>query len=441
MISKEPVIKVGLVEEKQNIVGRFDGEFILPGGERMSGEFEARMDGSAVVLRAQDGREMRREEISCRSTGASFVMRNMVIGIHFHWERAEDETFRGDLRLVCDGAGIMAVNEIGVEEYLKSVISSEMSAGSPMELLKAHAMTSRSWLVAMLERQKSKEKKEGGLRRTTQTDDELIRWYDREDHARFDVCADDHCQRYQGVTKIMSRTAREAVEETRGKFLTSGGEICDARYYKACGGTTDVFASAWENQTVSYLQSISDAPRPFAPIKTEREAARWLKSEPEAYCNTKDGKILRQILPSFDRETTDFFRWRVEYKREELETILNEKSGFNFGTLMDIVPVQRGPSGRIIRLKIVGSQKTLIVGKELEIRRWLSKSHLYSSAFIVETERDPEGIPLKITLIGGGWGHGVGLCQIGAAVMATKGKKAEEIVQHYFRSAELKKLY
>lgn len=440
MISKEPLIKVGLVEEKQNIEGHFGGEFILSGGERISGEFEVTMDGPAVVLRAHDGREMRGKEISCRSTGASFVIRNMIIGIHFHWERAEDETFRGGVRLVRDSAGITMINEIGVEEYLKSVISSEMSAASPMELLKAHAITSRSWLVAMLERQKSK-RKQGEVRRTTQTDDALIRWYDREDHARFDVCADDHCQRYQGVTKIMSRAAREAVEETRGIFLTFDGEICDARYYKACGGITDVFPSAWEDRSIGYLRSISDGPHPFSAIKTEEDAARWLKTEPEAYCNTKDGRILRQVLPSFDRETTDFFRWRVEYSRGDLETILNEKSGFNFGTLMDIIPLERGPSGRIIRLKVVGSKKTIVVGKELEIRRWLSKSHLYSSAFVVETERDPEGTPLKITLIGGGWGHGVGLCQIGAAVMATKGKKAEDIVQHYFRSSELKKLY
>jgi SpoIID/LytB domain protein len=268
-----------------------------------------------------------------------------------------------------------------------------------------------------------------------------MRWYDREDHRDFDVCADDHCQRYQGVSKIVSSAAARAVDETRGVFLVYNNELCDARFSKSCGGISEAFENAWEDAKIPYLQPVSDAAIEHPLIRLEAQAERWILSSPEAYCNTKDGNVLRQILPSFDQETTDFFRWKVEYKREELEALLAAKSGINFGKLLDLIPIQRGCSGRIIKLKIAGSEKSIIVGKELEIRRWLSKSHLYSSAFIVRTERDEQGIPTKFILHGAGWGHGVGLCQIGAAVMATKGFKAEEIVKHYFQNAELRKLY
>jgi SpoIID/LytB domain protein len=310
-----------------------------------------------------------------------------------------------------------------------------------MELLKAHAITSRSWLVAMLERQKRSKNIDVPSRRSHETGDEIIRWYDREDHRDFEVCADDHCQRYQGVSKIISPAAAQAVEETRGVFLVYENEICDARFSKSCGGVSEAFENAWEDTPIPYLQPISDAAIQHPFIRHETQAEQWMLSLPEAYCNTTDGNILRQILPSFDQETTDFFRWKVEYQREELEAILSAKSGIDFGALRDLVPLQRGPSGRIIKLKIVGSEKSIVVGKELEIRRWLSKSHLYSSAFIVRAERDEKGLPTKFILRGAGWGHGVGLCQIGAAAMATKGFAAEEIVKHYFRSAELKKLY
>jgi SpoIID/LytB domain protein len=314
-----------------------------------------------------------------------------------------------------------------------------MSAEAPMELLKAHAITSRSWLVAMLER----EQRNIGIAslRSSETDQEIIRWYDREDHEIFNVCADDHCQRYQGITKILSESAVDAIRATKGIFLTYQNEICDARFSKTCGGLTEEFEFAWEKREIPYLTCISDAKVQHPPITSEREAEEWILGSPEAFCNTNDGKILKQILPSFDQETTDFFRWTVEYRREELEDLLRTKSGYDFGILKNLVPLQRGPSGRIYRLRIEGSKKSIIVGKELEIRRWLSKSHLYSSAFIVNIEQGNDGLPQRFILHGAGWGHGVGLCQIGAAVMASKGFKAEEIVKHYFHGAELRKLY
>ncbi len=444
MISQEPVIKVGIFERERRVVGLFHGTFDLQNSRSVGGEFQVGNEAGVLVLLDSHNKEVTRgKELVCRSRGgATFTLRNVTIGISFHWERKEDQTFEGDLRLLPREDGtITAVNEIGVEPYLKSVISSEMSAEAPVELLRAHAITSRSWLVAMLERQQKGKNIGVPSQRSFQTESELIRWYDREDHTLFDVCADDHCQRYQGISKIISAAANEAVEATRGSFLISHHEICDARFYKACGGLTEQFENAWEDTPVPYLGTISDAPIHYPPLKTEEEARRWILSSPGAYCNTTDGKVLRQILPSFDQETTDFFRWKVEYGREELEHLISTKSGIDFGTLMDLVPVQRGPSGRLVKLKIVGSAKTLTVGKELEIRRWLSKSHLYSSAFVVDAERDAEGVPVRFVLHGAGWGHGVGLCQIGAAVMAAQGKKADEIVEHYFTGAKLEKLY
>jgi len=328
-----------------------------------------------------------------------------------------------------------------VEQYLKSVIASEMSATAPIELLRAHAITSRSWLVAMLERQKTLGNAGGPARRGRETEEEIVRWYDREDHRFFDVCADDHCQRYHGVTKIISPKAAEAVQDTRGVFLVHGGAICDARYSKSCGERSEVFATAWEGVTVPYLATISDAAVEHPPVTSEEAAEKWVRSAPEAYCNTTDGNILRQVLPSFDQETTDFYRWTVSYTQEELSGLLLKRSGLDFGEIRRLEPLQRGPSGRIVRLRIVGSRRTVVVGKELEIRRWLSSSHLYSSAFVVQHEGGAGEVPARFTLRGAGWGHGVGFCQIGAAVMAARGFKAEQIVKHYFRGAELEKLY
>ena len=443
MIDREPTIQVGILERTPQAEGTFQGAFELPTTVRLEGAFSASVSGGRIVLRDAAGTEvMRGENILCRPIGAStFLLKNVVIGIQFHWERKEEQVFEGSLRLLADGDAVTVINEIGVEAYLRSVISSEMSAEAPMELLRAHAITSRSWLVAMLERQKKFKQVGVPSRRSRETTDEIVRWYDREDHRLFDVCADDHCQRYHGITKIISRAADEAVRDTRGTFLVHGGGICDARFYKSCGGRTELFENSWEDAHVPYLESIADAAVEHPVIDSEEKAEVWVHASPEAYCNTTDGRILRQVLPSFDRETIDFFRWTVEYRREELEEILRTRSGIDFGTLRDLIPLQRGPSGRIYRLKIVGSNRTVVVGKELEIRKWLSRSHLYSGAFVVHTERDASGIPVRFTLHGAGWGHGVGLCQIGAAVMAAKGFPADRIVKHYFRGAELKKLY
>ncbi|HLF19657.1 MAG TPA: SpoIID/LytB domain-containing protein [Bacteroidota bacterium] len=442
MISREPIVKVGILERQKEIRGELNGAFALNDSVAIEGPFNVKYDEAGIAFTSEKVFKLvKQAEITCKPLeGRSFVLEDVVIGMQFHWERKENQSFEGSLRIVRDGDGTMAaVNEIALEDYLKSVISSEMSATAPKELLKAHAITSRSWLVAALER----EQKNVGIspRRSRESENEIIRWYDREDHKLFDVCADDHCQRYQGVTKIVSSAVDEAAEATRGMFLLHNNEICDARYSKACGGLSENFENTWEEKNVLYLTSVSDASIQHIPLNTEIEARTWVLGSPEAYCNTTDGRILKQVLPSFDQETTDFFRWKVEYKREELEELVKTKSGIDFGTIMNLYPVERGPSGRIIKLRIEGSKRTLTVGKELEIRCWLSKSHLYSSAFVVETENEGKDLPTRFIFRGAGWGHGVGFCQIGAAVMATKGYKAEEIVKHYFRGALLNKLY
>jgi stage II sporulation protein D len=441
---QEPNILVGIIEHAAKIRGTFNGRFEFPTTVRLEGDFAVQcVDGRLVVFDDENVEVMKGEEIRALSmNGATFTLHGVTIGINFHWERQEDQTFVGNVRFVAlpDGS-LTVINEIGVEDYLKSVISSEMSAEAPLALLHAHAITSRSWLIAMLNKQAKAKNAGVPSVRSHETGSEIVRWYDREDHLLFNVCADDHCQRYQGISKIISPNAGQAVEDTRGRLLIFENEICDARFYKSCGGLTEQFENAWEDTPIAYLRSVSDSPHAHGDKSTEATARAWIQSSPEAYCNTNDIGILRQVLPSFDQETTDFFRWRVDYEREELERIVQKRSGIDFGTIMELIPLHRGPSARITRLKIAGTKKTMVVGKELEIRRWLSRSHLYSSAFVVDVERDAAGIPRKFTLYGAGWGHGVGLCQIGAAVMASQGRNAEEIVMHYFPGASLQKLY
>ena len=435
-MKSQPKISVGITDRQNRVGGQLEGNFRGNGFGPVSGPFSGEAAAGTIVLTDESGREIcRSPSIRLMAEGDSnFSLFNITIGNRFHWERTEDQTFRGDLILRWRNDGTMAViNEIPAEDYLESVISSEMNATSPMEFLKAHAILSRSWLLAALARKRNEEI--SPAKRETAGEGEVIRWYEREDHDLFDVCADDHCQRYQGMTKMAAKTAQEAVRETGGMVMTYRDEVCDARYSKACGGLTEEFDTAWEGTRVPYLSSISDAPIRHPPISTEEEASSWVFSFPETYCNTRDEGLLKRILPEFDRGTTDFFRWRIEYSRTELERILQEKSGIDFGTLRKIVPLNRGPSGRICRLRIVGSKKDVVVGKELEIRRWLSRSHLYSSAFVVSVEGD------RFILHGAGWGHGVGLCQIGAAVMATQGFSAEKILQHYFRGIEIKRIY
>jgi len=424
------------MDRQAEISGHLDGCFFGEEFGPVSGRFTAKVTEETVVLFDQAHRQIFRSPLIKLTAGEDsfFSLFNVTIGSRFHWERMEDQIFQGDLILQAREDGtICAINEISLENYLMSVISSEMNPDAPMEFLKAHAILSRSWLLAALNRKK----KANQISISTEniSPGEVIRWYDRQDHDLFDVCADDHCQRYQGIKKIVSTQAGEAVRQTDGRVMIFQEEVCDARYSKACGGITENFDTAWNDTRGPYLTSISDAPFPHQQIRTKEEASRWILSNPEAYCDTTDESLLKKILLGFDRETKTFFRWRIEYSRTELEEILREKSGFDFGTLKEIIPLHRGPSGRISRLKIVGSKKTMVVGKELEIRRWLSRTHLYSSAFIVTADAE------RFIFHGAGWGHGVGLCQIGAAVMAIQGFLAEEILRHYFTGVEIKKIY
>ena len=436
---------VGIMDRQTEVVCRLNGDFYGDDFGPVSGKFLAKAAFDMIILFDEQNREIARSRFIklISHNDSTFTLFNVTIGISFHWERTEDQTFQGNLMLKQREDGtIAAINEIYLEDYLQSVISSEMSPAAPPEFLKTHAILSRSWLLKALERKKQ-------LKRTTSTqieeiigkEEEITRWYEQEDHDLFDVCADDHCQRYQGITKIVSDNAAEAVQETRGRIIAYNDEICDARFSKACGGMTEGFETAWANKHIPYLTSTSDAPVAHSAVETEEDAAHWVFSEPDAYCNTKDVAILENILPDFDRETTAFFRWKIDYSREELEDILREKSGFDFGTLKEIQPLSRGASGRIYRLRIVGSKRSMIVGKELEIRRWLSRSHLYSSAFIVKTECNAHGEMERFIFYGAGWGHGVGLCQIGAAVMATKGFIAEDILRHYFPGTQIRNIY
>ena len=366
-----------------------------------------------------------------------FELKDVTIGINFHWERKENQRFQGGLRIIVENGKLTAVNLVGVEDYLISVISSEMSATATKEFLKAHAVISRSWLLAQMDKSEKLKTTDEEYSACIENDEMIIKWYDREDHTNFDVCADDHCQRYQGITRASTEKVREVINETWGQVLMYNGAICDARFSKSCGGVFEEFWACWEEAEHPYLQGVPDR-KPFAPVPdltVEENAVEWIMNSPEALCNTTDKEILSQALNNYDQETTDFYRWKVVYTPEELSALVKERSGIDFGDIVDLVPVKRGTSGRLYQLKIVGTKKTMIVGKELEIRKYLSKSHLYSSAFVPRKE---DG---KFVLYGAGWGHGVGLCQIGAAVMGAKGFKYDEILLHYFIDATIAKNY
>ena len=360
---------------------------------------------------------------------STFTLYDVVIGLNFHWQRKETQIFTGELRFIVEDGEVCAVNRIDIEEYLISVISSEMSATSSLEFLKAHAIVSRSWLYAQLLR---KEKVEQGTL-GWENRDEIVRWYAREDHTLYDLCADDHCQRYQGVTRAHNPNVARAVKETAGLVLKYEGEVCDARFSKCCGGMMELFSSCWEDKNPGYLQALRDSDDnvPFLSLDNEEAARCWIESKPSSFCDTDDKAVLSQILNGYDRETNNFYRWKVEYTQPELSAIVSERSGIDFGTVEELVPVERGASGRITRLRVVGSKATRVVGKELEIRRWLSRTHLYSSAFVVDRVVAEDGT-LLFVLKGAGWGHGVGLCQVGAAVMGEKGASHIQILSHYY---------
>ncbi|MEL7587273.1 MAG: SpoIID/LytB domain-containing protein [Prolixibacteraceae bacterium] len=436
-MNQQPTIQVGIVAAPEISFG-LHGDF--GSGANTDRQFRAIVCDGAIVLTGGNGVNETAGEFKFSSAAPtdSFTLKNVTIGIGFHWEQQEEQRFRGDLKLIVEDDRLRAINIIPLEDYLCSVISSEMSATSSAELLKAHAVISRSWLLAQIERSKRPQ-----IRTTPDSPDEQIRWYDREDHTHFDVCADDHCQRYQGITKIINTKVNDAINATFGEVLFGDGEICDARFSKCCGGISENFEYIWEPRPHSYLVRVRDDQREadLPDLRIETEAEKWIRSNPPAFCNTGDKKILSQVLPGFDQATSDFYRWQVTYTQEELSTLLLKKTGIDFGEVISLQPIERGYSARLIKLKITGTKKILIIGKELEIRRALSNSHLYSSAFVVDHPEVQNGIPKKFVLTGAGWGHGAGLCQIGAAVMGERGYPYEKILFHYFKDTILKKIY
>lgn len=371
-----------------------------------------------------------------KGDGSRFLLYDVVIGVNFHWQRKENQLFTGELHFIVEDGEVRAVNRLPVEDYLVSVISSEMSATSSLELLKAHTIISRSWLYAQLQRSEKVQQSVLGW----ENEDEIIRWYAREDHTLFDFCADDHCQRYQGVTRAANPNVERAVRETNDIVLKYDGEVCDARFSKCCGGVTERFSACWENEDYDYLRALRDCgdDEPLPDLTNEASAREWIESEPLAFCSNADKRVLSQVLNGYDQETNDFYRWRVEYTQEGLSQLIKRRSGVDFGDVIDLQPVERAASGRLVKLRVVGSKRTVTVGKELEIRRWLSESHLYSSAFVVD-KVEKDGVPCLV-LKGAGWGHGVGLCQIGAAVMGEKGYTYEQILKHYYPGAVLEKV-
>lgn len=451
-VNQEPMIRVGLMAGasalrtvKLTLRGRYKTQC---GEELEGGDYVVSNDGGSVRLAGNSlitAPQLALTPIEFDASRAT--VHGVTIGVDFHWERRESQVVQGSLVFTPQSDRLMVVNELPVEAYLVSVISSEMSASAPGELLRAHAIVSRSWLLTQMT---NRDKPTGDVVHGEsapygESEARMIRWWDREDHAEFDVCADDHCQRYQGISKAFSQEAFEAVRDTRGKVLMWGEEICDARYSKSCGGMTEEFRTAWEDRDVPYLQAVYDgddqATRTLT-LTVESNASEWIKSKPAAFCNTESVELLARILPGFDQETPDFFRWKVEYSNEELSKIILDRTGLDLGRLVSLEPIERGKSARIVRLRIIGEKQAAVIGKELQIRRALSRSHLYSSAFVVEAERDTSSrYPKRFNLIGAGWGHGVGLCQIGAAVMAEHGHDHEGMLAHYFNGASLRVVY
>ena len=437
---EEPKIKVGIMSAAE-VKFILDGDFHVS-DNTVSGSQVATTDGKSIIWNNKEYTELFFEPANDE---VSFWLEDVTIGVNFHWERKENQRFKGALKLIVENGKITPINILGVEDYLLSVISSEMSATASLELLKAHAVISRSWLLAQIDKNKrivDAGEQYSAVEKTS--DDEMIKWYDREDHINFDVCADDHCQRYQGITRASTPQVAKAIEATRGQVLMDGENLCDARFSKCCGGVYEEFENCWEPIHYDYLAARRDGENEtdFPDLTIEENAREWILTRPEAHCNTSDAEILSQVLNNYDHETTDFYRWEVTYTQEEISKLVKDRSGMDYGNIVDLVPIARGTSGRLYKLKIVGTNKTLTIGKELEIRRTLSHSHLYSSAFVVEKgENDANGLPSTFTLKGAGWGHGVGLCQIGAAVMGAKGYDYKEILLHYLVDAEIKELY
>lgn len=451
---KEPKIHVGILFEPQI-------EFVFPTpylfqGKEISGKQVATYDEGQILWNGRLYDELIFEPVNEASD--SFELLDVTIGINFHWERKEDQRFLGALKLIVEEGKLTGINIINVEDYLISVISSEMSATASLELLKAHAVISRSWLLANMQTVNSSHPEQqctshqhtnpnpandseqaGSLNNL-----EMIKWYERDAHTRFDVCADDHCQRYQGITRASTEIVKQAIAATCGQVLMYDDKICDARFSKSCGGAFEEFQYCWDDIQYPYLNKQRDSKQEtvLPDLTLEAEADQWIRTSPKAFCNTTDKKVLSQVLNNYDQETTDFYRWTVTYAQEELSTLILKRSGIDYGQIIDLIPIARGTSGRLWKLKIVGTKKSMVIGKELEIRRTLSTSHLYSSAFVVDRkDLSADGIPGTFVITGAGWGHGVGLCQIGAAVMGEQGYLYDAILLHYYINATLEKLY
>ena len=438
---KQPDVTVGIVSA-QKIHFSLNKPYLAK-GEKVLGEQVVEFSEGGVLW---NGNQYSQLTFHPQSADASFSLSDVTIGVNFHWERKETQTFLGTLRFVVESDKIVAINELPVEKYLESVISSEMSATSSLELLKAHAVISRSWLLAQMKKRREVAENGNNFFSFTKKEDTLIRWYDREDHTLFDVCADDHCQRYQGITKETSPHVAEAIRQTKGQILMDGEEICDARFSKCCGGITEEFQYCWEDTPKTYLTAVRDialgVEHTLPNLTNEEEAEKWIRFNRPAFCNTQDKKILSEVLNDYDQETVNFYRWKETLSQEKLQQLIADKLKMDLGAILDMKAVERGKSGRISKLQLIGTEKTFTIGKELEIRRTLSDSHLLSSAFVVDKyDKDEQGVPQRFELIGAGWGHGVGLCQIGAAVMGEQGYHYDAILLHYYQGAEIKKLY
>ena len=434
----EPYVSVGILSGK-SIKFSLSGIYSTDDVRVVAGEQSVTLSDSGMSILWNGSLYSSIEFRPTSYDGDTFELNDVVIGVDFHWQRAEKQRFKGVLRFIVSNGRLTAINSIKVEDYLVSVISSEMSPDSSLPFLRAHAIISRSWLLAQI-----KHDKRPGRDTFRNDNKEIIRWWDHEDHSDYDVCADDHCQRYQGVQRIKGSVASGAVEDTSGMVLMADGMLCDTRFSKCCGGVFEEFESCWDDEHHSYLIARRDNINSdrFPDLTDESEARKWILSKPKSFCDTSDDQILSQVLNSYDRERKDFYRWTEIISQEKLVTLLRERSNINVGNIINMIPVQRGTSGRIVRLHIIGTKGDIVIGKELMIRRTLSESHLLSSAFVVEKNfSDSEEIPSSFTLHGAGWGHGVGLCQIGAAVMGEKGYTYDEILRHYYPGASIVKLY
>lgn len=444
-MNKQPTVSVGIMNETEvrfTLNAEYCSNDNIYTGDHLVSVQEGKLLCNGKLL----------DEILLRpvNEGGSFTLHDVTIGVSFHWRRKENQTFKGALKLISENRKVTAINIVPVEDYLTSVISSEMSANASLELLKAHAVISRSWLLAQIKDQPNETATSDSVMCDLQPDlgssdgEETIKWWDRDDHVNYDVCADDHCQRYQGITRATTSIVEQAIQATWGEVLMHGGDLCDARFSKSCGGVLEEFENCWQDEHHDYLEVRRDAEneQDFPDLTREDAAAEWILNSPSAFCNTHDPEILSQVLNDYDQETTDFYRWKVEYTQEQLADLIQHRTGMDFGRIRDLQPIARGTSGRLYKMRIVGEHRTHIIGKELAIRYALSQTALYSSAFVVERhDIDTDGYPAMFVLRGAGWGHGVGLCQIGAAVMGAKGYNYQQILLHYFVGASIEKKY